>query len=326
MRSMREHNWMKIKFLIAGDKHLDSRSPQSRLDNYMESGLMELLETLQIAEAVKADEYISLGDVFDRIEVGGECRNRALEILSSNGGKPWPFKKTVVIGNHDIAHNPSYIGKSALQTLISANAINVGERNEELSTSFYHFTPQLDDQLRSGVLKHDPSKIIFLHVSIVDKPSRFEHVLFKDLQLNEKTKIIISGHVHAPMESVREDGVRFFNPGCIGRTSVDERHAPKVLLLQYDYSNDTFAYKYLTLKNSLKSDVIFDIDKSDKNKQQSKNTEAFISAITNISISDVTSGNIEKDFRAFAEEGKVNENIIKTAIDAIKIIKTGGTL
>jgi len=305
---------------------MDSKTPQSRLDNYMESCLMELSETLQIAKAVKADYYILLGDVFNRIEVGGECRNRALEILSSDNGTPWPFEKCVVIGNHDIAHNPSYIGKSALQTLISANVIKEGLTDEDLSISFYHFTPKLDEQLLEGVLKDDPSKMIFLHASITDKPSRFEHILFKDLQLNEKTKVVVSGHIHAPMEATREDGVKFFNPGCLGRTEVSEQHAPQVLLIQYDYDNNHIEHKHFMLKNSLKADVVFDIDKSKQKKQDNKNTEAFISAVTNISISDTTSGDMEQDFRAFAENRNVNDSVIKTVIETINIIKTGGTL
>jgi DNA repair exonuclease SbcCD nuclease subunit len=317
---------MKKRFLIVGDNHMDSKTPQSRLDNYMESCLMELRETLQIAKAVKADYYILLGDVFNRIEVGGECRNRALEILSSDNGTPWPFEKYVVIGNHDIAHNPSYIGKSALKTLISANVIKEGLTDEDLSISFYHFTPKLDEQLLEGVLKDDPSKMIFLHASITDKPSRFEHILFKDLQLNEKTKVVVSGHIHAPMEATREDGVKFFNPGCLGRTEVSEQHAPQVLLIQYDYDNNHIEHKHFMLKNSLKADVVFDIDKSKQKKQDSKNTEAFISAVTNISISDTTSGDMEQDFRAFAENRNVNDSVIKTVIETINIIKTGGTL
>ena len=317
---------MKKRFLIVGDNHMDSKTPQSRLDNYMESSLMELTETLQIAKAAKVDYYILLGDVFNRIEVGGECRNRALDILSSDDGEPWPFEKYVVIGNHDIAHNPSYIGKSALQTLISANVLNEGAHNEDLSVSFYHFTPSLDEQLLAGVLKDDSSKIIFLHASIMDKPSRFEHVLFKDLQLHKETKLVVSGHIHAPMEATREDGVRFFNPGCLGRTEISEQHAPQVLLMQYDYENNHIAHKYFKLKNSLKADVIFDVDKSKQKKQDNINTEAFISAVTNISIADTTSGDIEQDFRTFAENRNVNDSVVKTVIDTINIIKTGGTL
>jgi DNA repair exonuclease SbcCD nuclease subunit len=316
---------MKKRFLIVGDNHLDSQTPQSRLDNYMESSLMELSETLKIAKAVKADYYILLGDVFNRIEVGGACRNRAVEILASNDGEPWPFKKYVCVGNHDIAHNPSYIGKSALQTLLSAGVLECVDFIEEADVRFLHFTPDLDERLRKGELMNYFNKIYFCHASIVNKPSRFEHVLFSDLIWRDTTKIICSGHIHSPMEATSECGVKFFNPGSIGRTKIEESHAPQVLLIEYDYDTDKFAYKYFKLKNSLNYDVVFDLDKSKQRKTDNKNTEMFIKSVTNITVGDTVSSDIEVDFRTFAKNKNVKDkDIIEAVVDTINLIKTGG--
>ena len=224
---MWEHFTMKKRFLIVGDNHLDSKSPKNRVDNYLETSLMELRETLLIAKACKADYYILLGDVFDRIEVGGICRNRVLETLISNDGEPWPFKKYVVMGNHDLNSNPYYLEKSALETLIKAKAVECLSEPVDGLFSFYHYTTKLDSQLNEGILQSDPSKIIFLHASITDKPSRFEHVLFDNLEVHKNTKVVCSGHIHSPMESENENGVKFFNPGCLGRTDISEQHHPR---------------------------------------------------------------------------------------------------
>src|ERR1019366_7521756 len=141
--------------------HLDSHL-NARLDNYMESCLAELYETLRIAKAAKVDYYILLGDVFNRITVGGECRNRAIDILLSDNEEPWPFKKYVVPGNHDYAHNPLYLDKSDLGALIAADAVENITEMDDLPVSFYAFTPKLDQQLKDGeFLPYDPSKIIF---------------------------------------------------------------------------------------------------------------------------------------------------------------------
>lgn len=315
---------MKKKFLIVGDNHLDSRSPKSRLDNYMESGLMELKETLLIAKAAEVDYYIMLGDIFERIEVGGACRNRALEILLSNDGAPWPFEKYVVVGNHDIAHNPSNLNKSALETLIAAGALKKVDEISDLSVKFLHFRPDLDDDLRAGFLENVDSKILFCHASIVDKPSRFAHVLFDDLVLNKNTKLVVSGHIHHPMESISGTGVPFFNPGSLGRSKIDETHHPKVILLQYDYDTDEIKHKYLALKRALSSDVIFDLDKNNQRKFENKNTELFIEAITNVSINDSISSDLLQDLEIYAEKTKVDEEILKMAKTAVNLTKTGG--
>lgn len=316
---------MKKKFLIVGDNHLDSKSPISRVDNYMETGLVELKETLDIATAAEVDYYILLGDVFNRIEVGGECRNRALEILGSNDGKPWNFEKYVVVGNHDIAHNMNNIDKSALQTLIASGVVKCVDEILDGKVSFLHFENKLDYLLSNGELCDYFSDIVFLHASIVDKPSIFDHVLFSDLSYRYSTRLIISGHIHSPMEVFnKETNTRFINPGSLGRPEISEKHQPQVLLLNYDFDNQKYSYKYLKLKNSLPHDLVFDVEKNKKNKAENKNTELFIEAITKISLSDSTTGNIENDFKIFAEKRKVNKDIIKEAIDTMNLIKTGG--
>ncbi len=322
---MWEHIGVKKKFLIVGDNHLDSRTPESRIDNYMETGLMELRETLDIASAAKVDYYILLGDVFNRMEVGGECRNRALEILCSNNGEPWGFEKYVVVGNHDIAHNSHNLEKSALQTLISAGALKCVDKIPDLPVTFLHFKPDLDYQVQYGELCNYLDDIIFLHASIVDKPAIFDHILFSELKFRRATKLIISGHIHTPMMAYNaETDTRFINPGSLGRPDISEKHKPQVLLLQYDFENHSYLHKFLQLKNSLPHDVIFDIDRSSKIKQENKSTKLFIETITNMSVSANTTGNIENDFREFAKNKNVEKDVIKEAIETIQTIKLGG--
>ena len=48
-------NKTKKTFLIVGDNHLDSKTPISRLDNYCETGIKELEETLLMAEKFQVD-------------------------------------------------------------------------------------------------------------------------------------------------------------------------------------------------------------------------------------------------------------------------------
>lgn len=318
---------MKKRFLVVGDNHLDSKNPKSRVDNYLETSLAELKETLQIAKAAKVDYYILLGDVFDRIEVGGICRNKVLEILlNDDDGNPWPFEKYVVMGNHDLNHNPYYLEKSALDTLIKSGAVKCKYEPIDDLFSFYHFTPKLDNDLKEGLLNYDTSKIVFLHASITDKPSRFEHVLFDNLQMNENIKIVCSGHIHSPMESKNSNGVQFFNPGCIGRTDIDEKHQPQVLLIQYDTANDKAIHKYFQLKSSMSYDLIFDIEGAMNRKFDNKNTEMFINSVTSAAFSDCASHDIEKDFRIFAENRKISKKVIDVVIETMNNIKTGANV
>lgn len=316
------------RFLIVGDNHMDSKTPTSRLDNYMEATLMELTETLRIAKAGKCDYYILLGDVFNRLEVGGECRNRALEILASDDGTPWPFEKYVVVGNHDIAHDPAKLEKSALQTLISAGVVKQVDVLDDLPVRFFHFQPFLDRELNDGMLLRYNEKIMFMHASIVDRPTMFEHVLFSDLVVHRDTRLIFSGHIHRKMEAAK-DNVRFINPGSLGRPEISsdyEKGKVGVILLQYDFDTDEYSTRNFELKYSAPYDVVFDLDRNRQKKSEDKNTELFLDAITNTSVESHISSNISEDLVVFAQNRNVDKSVIAMAKNAIEIFKTGGEL
>ena len=170
---------------------------------------------------------------------------------------------------------------------------------------------------------------MFLHASIVDKPMIFDHVLFNDLQTNPSTKLLFSGHIHKNMSSDRKDGVKFRNPGSLGRPEISENYAktkPSVLLFQYNFDTEEYKEKILNLKYSLPYDVVFDIDKNNQKKTDNKNTELFLKSVTNISLSDVTSGSLTDDLQSFAKKRNITDDVISVAINTINIIKTGGEL
>ena len=316
------------KFLVVGDNHLDSMRPASRLDNYMEAGLMELTETLKIAKAAGVDYYILLGDVFNRIEVGGECRNRTIEILKSNEGEDWGFEKFLVVGNHDIAHNPNNMEKSAVQALVSAGVVKCVDTIPDLPVRFFHFTPDLDQRLRDGELANYDEKIMFMHASISDKAMIFDHVLFNDLVVNPQTKLIFSGHIHRHM-TAEKPGVKFFNPGSLGRPEISpdfEKHKVSVILFHYDFDTDNLKHRTVELKYSLPYDVIFDLERNKQRKSDDKNTELFIETVTNLSLADSLSGNLTEDLILFAQKRNITSDVSDMAVNTIKLIKTGGEL
>ena len=318
---------MKKRFLVVGDNHLDSKTPMSRIDNYMEAGLMELTETLKIAKATQCDYYVMLGDVFNRMDIDGECRNRAIEILASDEGEPWPFEKYLLVGNHDVAHDPAKLPKSPLQSLVSAGLVKHVETIPGM-VRFLDWSPTLDVDLNNGLLEQYDEKIIFTHASIVNMPAKFDHVLFDDLKFNPKTKLLFSGHIHQKMQA-EKNGLRFYNPGSLGRPKISEHYENEkvsVLFFEFDFETEDFKAKAFQLRYSLPYDVIFDLDGNIKKKTENKNTEKFIETMTSVYIDSAFSSNITEDLMVFAEKTKINKKVIDMAIKTIDIIKTGGEL
>jgi DNA repair exonuclease SbcCD nuclease subunit len=69
------------KVIIVGDVHLDHRKVKSRIDNYMDSSLLDFKETLKIAKIQKADAIIYLGDIFEISIVTPELESRVINTL-----------------------------------------------------------------------------------------------------------------------------------------------------------------------------------------------------------------------------------------------------
>ena len=70
--------------------------------------------------------------------------------------------------------------------------------------------------------------------------------------------------------------------------------------------------------------MVFDIEKSDQKKEENKNTEEFIKAVTSVDFSENLTGNLENDFRLYAERQKIDNVIADIVINTMNIVKTGG--
>jgi hypothetical protein len=131
------------------------------------------------------------------------------------------------------------------------------------------------------------------------------------------------------MSAVNSNGARFYNPGSLGRPEISsdyEKNKVGVMLFSFDFSNNRFGEKFIELKDSLAYDIVFDLDRNKKNKIENKNTEMFIETVTNVSMDDTISSDINADLKTFAEKRNVSNDVINVAINTINLIKTGGEL
>lgn len=309
--------------LFIGDNHIDNITPTSRCDNYMDACLDELRESLEIARKYKCECVVFLGDVFHRMEVGAWCRNAVLKILKEDeNGEPWPFRKLVCVGNHDIDHNIQNLKKSALGTLLEAGVLEMVDEDESLGIAFGHFRNTLVNEIKGGLLNETTMPIVVVHASVVLAPYYGDYVIFDELPLNKATKFIIAGHIHFPMESSRKDGKFFINPGNVGReraTKENMSRVPQVLLLEHNADCSKYKHKYVTLERSAQPGDIFRIEQIKERKNATLDTKAYIQRVTQIS----TWGDIEDKYESLRVSGKIKQldgEIVELAVDTVKII------
>lgn len=277
----------KLKVLFIGDNHCTSKQPPKRLDDYCETSAQEFFECLQIAKKYNVDAAVFLGDIFDKNIVKPTIVSKLLAALRQDeDGKPWPFPSYCVIGNHDIAHNVANLPTSSLQTLISSGLIICQESIEELGIYCGHFYPKLDQDIRDGKLKNVNFPVLALHASIMTQPARdFEGVIFKDTKFHPMTKLVVSGHIHSPMEQKREDDILFINPGSVGRYSMQNdliNRDIKVVIVDYDLDGNIYNHEYVKLKTSLPAEMIFDFSEKEESKKQIKIKSEYIRKLADI--------------------------------------------
>ena len=316
------------KVIIVGDVHLDHRKVKSRIDNYMESSLLDFKETLKIAKAQKADAIIYLGDIFEISVVTPELESLVLNTLRCDDyGDPWPFKIYSLYGNHDVDNVVSKLSKTSLNTLFASGFMINTNYIEDLSISCIQWAERVDEEIKSGLLLENDTAVVLAHAYIADKPNEYVPGTnsFSDIDVHEDTKLVVAGHFHYFMDFVREDGKRFINPGSLSRRNYkndDIERQVQVLSLLIDPENKSVEkIEYIPVESALPYDQIFDLEKKEIENQDKKDVKQFTKAlhdIKNIHNESISDGFEHLEF--IATESNISEDILENANRALRML------
>ena len=135
-------------------------------------------------------------------------RNGVIKILV----KERNFPVYITVGNHDIQSSHP-LENCTLGTLIDAGLLIKTDFVSDLNIAFAHFHNDLDNEIRNGYLTTNSALIWSCHASISDVPGRQEEhmIVFENIPLHPNNVMVISGHIHKPMECVRSDKKIFIN-------------------------------------------------------------------------------------------------------------------
>lgn len=305
----------KIKAIVVGDTHIDDKKPALRKDNYLASSLEELQECLEIAQQREVDYFLHLGDLFHRMNPGGIARNETIELLRMDD---WDFDKIIVPGNHDYKHNPANFPQSALATAMMTNAIRTADFIEEYSLGLVPFHSRVEDDLIGGDLRKKDATIWACHASITTQEVPYDaFVLFEELQVNKECRLVLSGHIHAAMDQIREDGVRFVNPGSVCRLTTEAselKKKPQILYLEYEPHGEVLVEK-ITLKSPQPAKAIFDLDAKKRSEKIAEETKEYVEQLSAVSVQ-LRGEDKVASLRQSAEAKGLDEKIVDYAIKA----------
>jgi predicted phosphodiesterase len=266
----------KVRVLFIGDNHIDDQKPVHRKDGYLEATIDELREALEIALVEKADAAVLLGDLFNRLQPGGDARNQVMEVLAS--AKDGGLRVIAVRGNHDMAHNPANYRRSALYSCEMGGLLEVPCQDEdaygevpELGLGLVHFTPHAHLDLERGRFANKAVTSLAAHTSIALGEVKFPHVLVENVKLSPETKLLVAGHIHTPCRSTREDGLEFVNPGSLCRkayTPDNILRMPSVVLAEYEVGGALLSTEHITLKRPLPAEEVFEVAMAEGKKRK----------------------------------------------------------
>ena len=316
----------KYRGLFIPDTHLDNRTPTSRLDDYLSSSMDELYEILYMAKKTKCDYVVHLGDIFHRADPLGICRNQVLDAFQGDKeGNPWGFDLFVVVGNHDTNNCKYDLQYSALGTLIKVGAIKKVEYDEKYGIGFGHFTNEIEQEIKDGLLLQYPAVIWATHATIILQDKCFDSdnfVTFKNMEFNPECRLLINGHVHTAYESIKNN-VTFINPGSVARNdfTADSFHkTPKVVIVDYYRDGSKMRCSYQELKNFKEGKDIFNYIelkavKSDKKEMTEYMTQ--IAKMTHLGMSQ----NVFENLRLDGIQKGIDDKVMDKAIEALKAVE-----
>lgn len=316
------------KIIIVGDVHLDHRKIKSRLDNYMESSLIDFKETLKIAKNENADAIFYLGDLFDLNIVTPELEAKVINILKSDEyGEPWPFEIYSLYGNHDVDNVVGKLSKSSINIMFASGLMINTDFVEKYSIYCVQWSERVDENIISGLLKDNDATIILAHAYIADKPSAYVPgtICFDDIDFHEDTKLVVAGHFHYPMDVTREDGKRFINPGSLSRRNFKhddiERQVQVLSMIINPDEKAVEEIKYIPVETALPYDLIFDLERRESDKEDKKDVKEFtksLHSIKNIHNDIILDGYEHLAF--IANESSIADEILDNANRALRIV------
>jgi DNA repair exonuclease SbcCD nuclease subunit len=316
------------KVLFIGDNHISDKTPENRTDNYLVATIRKLKECLNIAKELNVDAIVFLGDFFDRRIEGPAAVNESIKaLISDDYGNPWPFPKYIVIGNHDI-QSSFPLDHCSLGTLINSGLLIKTDYEPDLGIAFAHFSNDLDSDITKGLLTNNSAIIWACHASISDKPGRQEEhmIVFSKIPLHPNNSIVISGHIHHPMECMREDNKIFVNPGCIGRRAATKDNFDrdlKIFYLEYELDGTIITKDYIVLESAKNYKEVFKVEEIFARKEEQKEVKEFIKQVASIKAHNWMHNSMEDKLKALRDLGKksnLDDDIIDIAVEAVKTV------
>jgi len=292
-----------MKILYLTDTHLKEKNPVSRIDNYLDSLMLKLIEVAEIATELSVDYIIHGGDFFDQAHQSVYLLNRVLEFFDKIPKRLLPIH--VVLGNHEWRGRwEDWREKSALKTLMEMNLIILHEG--------YLLIPV------NGMKVHSR------HEQFVRKPVMWPHHLWTDYEGPGDIFLVSDYHPGQGYHVIKTRGgkrVHFVAPGAIariGRSSEDICKVPSVAIIEISKRGEVDAYFRALQSAKPAEDVISVPEKaSQKDVVRQQRLDDAVSALKSLS-KEMGAFRIEDVVRTLAKNSTYSEIEVELCLKRLR--------
>jgi len=299
-----------MKILILNDSHDKGINPINRLDNYHQSLLLKLEETIQLSK--DCDFVIHLGDVWDSSHVANTVIDDWLDRIEAS-------KKTwyILPANHDMLNgkwensNSSALAHSFRRSKWVQPLTELEFDDCYIKGYPYYFNCE-EDIKEKGLIHQSKKKLTIActHSLITVKPflSQVLHVQTKDIKCNYN--LVLCSHFHSSFDETINK-TRFLNLGVYGRTSINEaKQSPSIAICDTQKQ----IIDVIPLKSAKRADIIFDLTKYNDLKKNEKTIEEFLESLNNVQWQGT---DILSQIQMIGKEQKIDQKIIDYLLQKI---------
>lgn len=205
--------------VVVGDLHLNSSTPQSRIDDYGDTCLKKLKQVLRICRKNNYELVVLTGDIFHKNKQPMKFINKVVEIFKRF--RDSGISVYSITGNHDLAYDKiEYLNQSPLGNLLVSGIVDHLDELKIKSKEGYNiYLKGFDFSDKVESVKEDISSTIKICVAH-RYFERFDREFLNTKNIKELGyDIYLLGHDHVSYKPKRIDNSYLLRPGSLLRGS-----------------------------------------------------------------------------------------------------------
>jgi DNA repair exonuclease SbcCD nuclease subunit len=303
-----------MKLLITGDWHLDTQSPENRIDDYCETQFDKIKWIYGLAIEKGCGAILQPGDVFNSHRANDFLKWRYINFMRamtrpSACAKP-PLLYTI-FGQHDLRYHSSARENTPLSVLEAAEVCHICQEDPYIldwadeNYLVYIYGCNWGEEI-PPVRKSNGVHILLIHKLVVDVKQGWEDVYLSidDAFDSCEHDIIVCGDNHQSF-AYHNKGRLLFNCGSLMRSRVDQvEHRPVVFIV--DTEDRKIEPTYIPVKPI---EDVLDVVTATRKKQRNEQLESFVNTLSSDDFQ-ITGLDFKRNVYNYCKENEIDKETI----------------